>query len=177
MSEMSFEVQLDGLKARIAPMERLVTALTDLVPKPLFYHSGQEHFGFRYAKPGVLHFCFLKGVRAVSALNAMVALARGGYAQEIGVLARTLVECTTHIEFVLDALGDDGVLRPDVEKYVKDYFVDYARKSSADFKRAQAQTGILSRQAPGRDVLDSIAKRVVRSSRRCPPRPCTRTSI
>ena len=156
MSEMSFDVQLDGLKARIAPMERFVTAFADSVPKPLFYDSGQKHFGFRYAKPGVLHFCFLKGVRAVSALNAMVALARGGYAQEIGVLARTLVECTTHIEFVLDALGDDGVLRPDVDKYVKDYFADYARSSSADFKRAQVRQGLVHKHLG--ETLDSIAE-------------------
>src|SRR5438874_12325049 len=99
MPETSFEAQLGALKARIVPMERLVTAIAGSVPKPLFYHSGQEHFGFRYPKPGVLHFCLLKAVRTVSALNAMVALARGGYAQEIGVLVRILVECTTHIEF------------------------------------------------------------------------------
>ena len=97
MTEMSFEVRLDGLKARIEPMERLVTALANSVPKPLHYHSGKEHYGFRYAKPDVLHFCLLKAVRAVSALNAMVSLARGGYAQEIGVLVRTLVECTTMV--------------------------------------------------------------------------------
>jgi hypothetical protein len=150
------EVQLRGLKARIAPMERLLTVLAGSVPKPLFYHSGQEHYGFRYAKPGVLHFCLLKAVRSVSALNAMIVLARGGYAQEIGVLVRTLVECTTHIEFVLDALGDDGVLRSDVDKYVKGYFADYARNSSADFKRAQVRQGIVHKHLG--ETLDMVAE-------------------
>jgi hypothetical protein len=153
---LSSEVQLKGLKARIAPMERLVTVLADSIPKSLFYHSGQEHYGFRYAKPGVLHFCILKAVRSVSALNAMIALARGGYAQEIGVLVRTLVECTTHIEFVLDVLGDDGVLRSDVDKYVKDYFADYARNTSADFKRAQVKQGIVHKHLG--ETLDIAAE-------------------
>jgi hypothetical protein len=156
MPETSFEVQLKALKVRIVPMERLVTAIAGSVPKPLFYDSGQEHFGFRYAKPGVLHFCLLKAVRTVSALNAMVALARGGYAQEIGVLVRTLVECTTHIEFVLDALNDEGELRPEVDKYIRDYFADYARNSSADFKRAQVKQGLVHKHLG--ETLDIIAE-------------------
>jgi hypothetical protein len=86
----------------------------------------------------------------------MIALARGGYAQEIGVLVRTLVEFTTHIEFVLDALGDDGVLRSDVNKYVKDYFADYARNSSADFKRAQVRQGIVHKHLG--ETLDIVAE-------------------
>ena len=56
MPETSFEVQLKALKVRIVPIERLVSAIAGSVPKPLFYDFGQEHFGFRYAKPGVLHF-------------------------------------------------------------------------------------------------------------------------
>jgi hypothetical protein len=86
----------------------------------------------------------------------MVALARGGYAQEIGVLVRTLVECTTHIEFVLDALGDNGVLRSDVDRYVKDYFADYARNSAADFKRAQVKQGVVHKRLG--ETLDVIAQ-------------------
>lgn len=143
MTDESFEVQLDGLKARIEPMDRLVTVIANSVPKPLFYHSGDEQYGFRYGKPGVLHFCLLKAVRTVSALNAIVALARGGFAQEVGVLVRTLVESTTHIEFVLDALDDQGALRPDVDKYVRDYFADYARSSSGGSKRAQVRQGLV----------------------------------
>jgi hypothetical protein len=156
MSEMNFEVQLDGLKARIVPMERLVTALVGSLPKPMHYHSGKEHYGFRYAKPGVLHFCLLKAVRAVSALNAMVALARGGYSQEICVLVRTMVECTTHIEYVLNAIDDEGVLRSEISKYVEDYFADYARNTSADFKRAQVKQRVVHKDLG--ETLDGIAE-------------------
>jgi len=73
-----FLAQLGGLRARIEPLERLVAACAALLLPPIFYHSGQEHYGYRYGKPGVRHFCLLKAVRAISALNAMIALARGG---------------------------------------------------------------------------------------------------
>ena len=93
----------------------------------------------------VEHFCLLKAVRVVSALNAAVELARCGYTQEIGVLIRTLVECTTHIEFVLSARDDASISETEVEKvekvekYVQAYFADFQRNSATDFKRAQVK--------------------------------------
>ncbi len=162
----NFENQLDELKVRVAPLERLVTAFADSLSPPIFYHSGQEHYGYRYGKPGVRHFCLLKSVRAVSALNAMVALARGGFAQEIGVLVRTLVECTTHIEFVIDALDENDVLAPYVDKYVQDFFADFARNSSADFKRAQVRQSVVHQRLGA--TLDDIAQQAGDAGQRAP---------
>jgi hypothetical protein len=132
--------ELNRLKARIEPLERLVAAIAGSLQPPIFYHSGQEHYGYRYGKPEARHFCLLKSVRAVSALNAMIALARGGFAQEVGVLGRTMVECTTHIEFVLDSV-DESELTSDAKKYVADFFADFGRDSASDFKRAQVRQG------------------------------------
>jgi hypothetical protein len=156
MAETVFEVQLNRMRSRIEPLEKLVHALAGSLPAPLLYHSGQQHYGVRFGKPDVRHFCLLKAVRVVSALNAAIALARGGYTQEIGVLMRTLIECTTHIEFVLDSHDDAGALEPAVEKYVQDYFSDFARNSSADFKRAQVQQRTVNKRLG--DTLDNIAR-------------------
>jgi len=161
-----FLARLDGVRARIEPLERLVAACAASLLPPIFYHSGQEHSGYRYGKPGVRQFCLLKAVRAVSALNAMIALARGGFAQEIGVLVRTLVECTTHIEFVLDALDQNDVLAPDVDKHVQDFFADFARNSSADFKRAQIRQGIVHERLGA--TLDNIAQQTGHADQRAP---------
>jgi hypothetical protein len=141
-----FLVELDRVRAKIKPLEQLVANCAGLLSPPLFYHSGQEHFGSRYGKPDVRHFCLLKAVRTVSALNAMIALARGGFAQEISVLVRTMIECTTHIEFVLDAPDENDVLAPKIDKYVHDFFADFARNSSEDFKRAQVQQSVVNRR-------------------------------
>jgi hypothetical protein len=156
MNNDKFLVELDQVRVKIDPLERIVAALTALLPAPMIYHSSQEHYGYRYGKPGIQHFCLLKAVRTVSALNAMIALARGGFAQEIGVLVRTMVECTTHIEFVLDALDENDVLAPDVDKYVQDFFADFARNSSADFKRAQVRQKVVHQRLGA--TLDNISQ-------------------
>lgn len=83
MSDMDVTAQLETLRSKVAPFERLLHALAGKLPQPLWYHSGKEHFGFRYGKPDKRHFCLLKAVRAVSALNAAIELAGRGYAQEI----------------------------------------------------------------------------------------------
>jgi hypothetical protein len=143
------------MRSRIEPLEKLVHAFAGSFPAPLHYHSGQEHYGVRFGKPDVRHFCLLKAVRVVSALNAAMTLARGGYTQEIGVLMRTLIECTTHIEFVLDCRDEAGVLEPAVDKYINDYFADFVRNSAADFKRAQVEQRAVNKRLG--DTLDNIA--------------------
>ena len=166
MNNDEFLVKLDRVRARIEPLERLVAACAASLSPPIFYHSGQEHYGYRYGKPGVRHFCLLKAVRTVSAINAMIALARGGFAQEISVLVRTMVECTTHIEFVLDALDENDVLAPDINKYVQDFFADFARNSSADFKRAQVRQGVVHQRLGA--TLDNISHRAGDAGQRPP---------
>jgi hypothetical protein len=73
---------------------------------------------------------------------------------------RTLYECTTHIEFVLTARDDAGGLEPAAEKYVQDYFADYARNDATDFKRAQVRQNMVHRVLGAE--LDSVAQRRVR---------------
>jgi hypothetical protein len=139
MTDVEFEAQLNAFRSRIDPLERMLHAFAGRLPEPLRYHSGKEHHGFRYGKPHVEHFSLLKAVRAVSALNAAIELARGGYTQEILVLMRTVAEYTTHIEFVLAARDGACQLEPAAEKYVQDYFADFARNDSTDFRRAQVR--------------------------------------
>jgi hypothetical protein len=160
MAESELEGQLRSLGPRIEPLERLLHGLAERLPKPLRYHSGKEHHGFRYGKPHAEHFCLLKGVRAVSALNAAIELARCGYSQEIFVLLRTLYECTTHIEFVLTARDDAGALEPAAEKYVQDYFADFARNDATEFKRAQVRQNTVHRVLGAE--LDSVPQRRAR---------------
>lgn len=156
MSETELAGQLQAIRSRVDPLEKLVHALAERLPAPLRYHSGRQHHGFRYGKPDVRHFCLLKAVRAVSALNAAIELARCGYVQEIAVLIRTVIECTTHIEFVLS--GRVGAVSPDpaAEKYVQDYFADFARNEPTDFKRAQVKQILVHRQLGAE--LDSLAQ-------------------
>ncbi len=91
----------------------------------------------------------------MSAFNAAIELARKGYTQEIVVLMRTLIECTTHIEFVLE-IDDSEEHRSAVRKYVDDFFADDHRGSTAEIRRAQIQQGKVH-AALGKS-LDKIAE-------------------
>ena len=88
------------------------------------------------------------------------------FAQEIGVLVRTMVECTRHIEFVLDALDEHDVIAPAIDKYVQDYFADFTRNSSADFKRAQVRQGVVHRRLGA--TLDNISQQAGDAGQRAP---------
>jgi hypothetical protein len=137
------ENRLSQFRLRIDPLERLIYAFAGQLPKPLFYDSGKQHFGFRYGKPDGRHFCLLKGIRAVSGLNAAIELVRAGYAQELHVLLRTIDEYKTHMEFVVYSIDACGELAPDALKHINEYFADYVRNSPADFKRPRLPQGAI----------------------------------
>ena len=106
--------------------------------------------------PTLRHFCLLKAVRIVSALNAALKLAEGGYTQEIAVLMRTVVECATHIEYVLDR-NDSDAHRAAVSKYVREFFEDDQRGVGAEIRRAQVRQGYV--HAAIGQTLDEIAEK------------------
>jgi hypothetical protein len=151
---MSFDERLQVLRSRVEPFERIVQLFAASLGEPALYRYDTDR-GFRYESPNVLHFCLLKSVRVVSALNAGLELARNGYTQEIGVLMRTLIECTTHIEFVLDP-NDSELHRSEVEKYITAFFADSRRDPTAEIKKAQVRQGVV--HASIGKTLDNIAE-------------------
>jgi len=135
--------QLELLQSSIEPVERLVHVVTESLPQPIFYDSGGTHAGFRYGKPDARHFCLLKLVRATSALNAMICLARSGYSQEIAVLVRVFTECTTQIEFTLLAQSSEGELARDAKQLLEDYFADFSRNDVTDHKQSKIHQALV----------------------------------
>jgi len=136
---MTIEITLRDLKETLEPLERLIRLFTASLGQPILRKSDDE-CGFRYEAPDRRHFCLLKAVRALSAFNAAIELARKSYTEEIAVLMRTLIECTTHIEFVLEN-DDSEEHQSAVRKYVGDFFADDHRASTAEIRRAQIQQG------------------------------------
>jgi hypothetical protein len=151
---MTIETALRALKEDFEPLERLIRLFTASLGEPTLRKSGDER-GFRYDAPDVRHFCLVKAVRALSALNATIELARKGYTQEIAVLMRTLIEFTTHIEFVLE-LDESEEHQAVVRKYVDDFFADNDRSPTAEIRKAHLQQGKVHATL-GR-TLDKIAE-------------------
>ena len=117
---MLFDTALSGLQARVAILESVVEILSGFLAPPKLFVSEVVR-GFRYKNPDVRHFCLLKAVRAVSALNAAIELARKGYTQELAVLMRIVTECTKRIEYVLD-MDDTEEHRSNVKTYLRKFF-------------------------------------------------------
>lgn len=126
--------RLGAIEIEISAMENVIGVIVSSLKLPIIYHSGSQHVGFRFADPDWRHFCLLKAVRAVSALNAMTVLYRNGFSQEIAVLIRTVVECTSHVDYVLAGLENDALSGKQGE-YVKAFFADYKRNTVDDFTK------------------------------------------
>ncbi len=161
---MNIEIALRALEEKLDPLERVIRLFTASLGEPTLRKSNDER-GFRYEAPGVQHFCLLKAVRALSALNAAIELARKGYTQEIAVLMRTLIECTTHIEFVLE-IDYEEEHRAVVRKYIGDFFADERRSPIAEIRRAQIQQGKV--HATLGKTLDRIAEELGETESRTP---------
>ena len=133
---------LTALRLRIVPLERAIGQLAaSLRPPHLIQYGGGK--GFRYDNPDIRHFCLVKAARVVSGLNACIELARSGYTQEVAVVARTLIECATHIEFVLE-LNDTDQHKKLVKEYFEAFFADSKREPGASNKKVQVSQGLVS---------------------------------
>jgi hypothetical protein len=161
---MFFENALVALQARVATLEDVIEIFSDLLPAPKLRVSTTER-GFGYESPDVRHFCLLKAVRVVSALNAAFELARKGYVQELAALMRILTECTRHIEYVLDA--DDGEdHQSNVAKYLDEFFDDIERNPEAEIKGVLIRERIVNEQLG--KTLDRIAAQYGQAANRIP---------
>jgi hypothetical protein len=135
VSDMESRLQL--LQIKIKPLEIFVHLFANALGNPTLHHSASLGRGFRYPNPDVRHFCLLKAVRAISGFNAAIVLAREGYTQEIAVIIRTIIECATHIEYVMTANESDAEGKKKIEKYVQDFFDDFERGDPNVIRRAQ----------------------------------------
>jgi hypothetical protein len=161
---MAIEIALRALEDGREPLERIIGLFAASLAAPALRRSNDER-GFRYEAPDTRHFCLLKAVRALSAFNASIELARKGYGQEIAVLMRTLIECTTHIEFVLETNESAGH-RALVRKYIGDFFADDQRSPTGEIRKAQVQQGKVH-ETLGKS-LDKIAEELGEMDGRTP---------
>lgn len=158
---MTTEPAIAALEMRLDPLERLIRLFAASLERPTLMQEGDAK-GFRYSTPGLRHFCLLKAIKALSAMNAALTLARAGFIQEVVVLIRTIVEATRHIEFVLD-LDDSARHKETVTKYIEEYFADADRGAGGEMRRQPIQQGKVHEQLG--KTLDEIAEGKGRQNR------------
>ena len=130
------ELEINRLCGRVFPLGRLLHGMALTLEAPEFFRSRDER-GFRFQNPGLAHFCLLRGVRIVSALNAAIELARAGFPQEVCVLLRTVIEYSTQIDFMRINLDTNGNLSPEGSKFLSDYFADDRRTDDQSSRKAK----------------------------------------
>jgi hypothetical protein len=123
----TFGAEIERLRQRVFPLARFLHWLTSALETPKFHKRPKGHH-FLFTKPGLTHFCLLRGVRMVSALNASIELARCGFSQEIAVVLRTMIEYSTQIDFMVTSYSN-GQLSPTAAQFLKAYFEDDERGS------------------------------------------------
>jgi hypothetical protein len=150
---MDMNAALAKLADELTPLERLIGLFSASLeqPKLVAVEGGRA---YRYETPDVRHFCLLKGVLAVNTLYGILELARCGFIFQVSVLLRVVVECTTHIEFVLDP-STDVKHKERVTAYLAAYFADFDRNPSAPFEKAPIKQGQV--HATIGKTLDDIA--------------------
>lgn len=132
--------RIELLKAESSVLGEVVAIFAASLRDPHYYRSAGSHRGFRYLSPTPKHFCLIKAVRAVSGINAAIALLEKCFVQEICVLMRTIVECTSQVDYILAGL-DKGILQSPQKEVVEAYFSDFKRDQVSDFKRLRLRQG------------------------------------
>lgn len=132
----TFDEYLDHLRQKVFPLGRLTHGIAQSVEPPQLVGQGADK-SFRFENPKLIHFCLLRAARIVSGLNASIDLARSGVTQEIAVILRTVIEYSTHIDFMMASLSKAGVLSVEAEKFLTGYFEDAYRRGEEIGKKAK----------------------------------------
>lgn len=92
------------------------------VPPPKYIRkSGMLQI--RYEQEDIQTLCLIKIGRIISSLNAILVLLKNGHIIEIAVLLRTIKECNSELNFLLENYPTDKLTSPQ-EQYIKEFFTE-----------------------------------------------------
>jgi hypothetical protein len=138
-TKMDMNAALQNLQEELEPLERLVRLFSASLDQPKLVATGDGR-SYRYQHPDILHFCLLKAAVALTTLNAAIELARLGYIFQVNALIRVVVECTTHLEFVVDPSRNAEHVEK-VEEYIKAIFRRLRQRSVGAVSKAADKAG------------------------------------
>ena len=105
---------IDFYREAVERLEEIVGVFEQELEKPKFVHGA-----YVYDSPAAKEVCFLKSIRIIRGLNALLVLLEAGYATEMGVLMRTISDCINAIYFLLESYPETTY---DAKKYVSNFF-------------------------------------------------------
>lgn len=110
----------DYLTSSLAQLEALYRAMDSAAGPVLFRDVGPYH-QFRHERLTESLACYLKGIKAISTLNACVLLLRSGHTQEVGALCRMVDDFCNEILFLLVPQAGDN-FSEDQLRFLENFF-------------------------------------------------------
>lgn len=96
-------------------------AAMDAATGPVLFRDVGPYRQFRYQRPTESVACYLKGIKAISTLNACVLLLRAGHTQEVGALCRMVDDFCNEILFLIAPQAGD-TFSVDQTRYLDNFF-------------------------------------------------------
>lgn len=150
MKEINLLPVLEECAKRLGPA---VQSIETTLSKPILTNvSGQKQY--RYEQHTPYHVAFLKGVRIVSGLNSCLFLIKGGFAQEVMVIVRTLDDFTGEMMFILENTESDALTNHQ-KKFLKDFFrEEFVNPNNPLLNEARRDS------VPKKNVWASVARQI-----------------
>ena len=114
---MDWEEKVIILREAINLMGQSISAIENELGSPVWKSNRHE-----YENPSTQHFLFLRAVRIVSGLNAILSLIEKGYTQEVSALQRTIFEFIDEIHYMQKDIYQkdwDSKQKKFIEKFFK----------------------------------------------------------
>ncbi len=113
-----------------------IYAKMDKAAEPVLFRNIGPYKQFRHEALTESLVCYLKGIKAISTLNASIVLLRQGYSQEVGALCRMADDFCNEIFFLLLPQGSDG-FSDDQMRFLENFFQEEFDKPDDPLRSAQ----------------------------------------
>lgn len=130
----------DYLTHTLKQLETIYSAM-DSAAGPVMFRDIGPHRQFRHGALTESLACYLKGVRAISSLNACVLLLRAGYTQEVGALCRMVDDFCNEIFFLLVPQAD-GNFSEDQIKFLENFYKEEFERPEDPLGSAQKRNTV-----------------------------------
>ena len=111
---------VDHLSETLRKLRAHYDSLSSFLPQPARVPIA-GNLNFRHLEQSDVLFCYLKGVKLISTLNAALVLLEEGYTQEVGALCRMADDFFYEILFFMGPIEESGPTKDQI-KMLKDFY-------------------------------------------------------
>jgi hypothetical protein len=100
-----------------------IMSLEGRLPRPFEIIDERSVRGFRYAKPGLLHYIALNLANSTKTIRSIIFLLETGFNLQACILMRFVMEANSKLGYVLHGVNEQEIDRKS-QKFIEEYFAD-----------------------------------------------------